>query len=466
MRITTVNRKKININLFRLDSEYHVGIAKINMARMKGYTLDELCNKVVQGPNPTFIAEGIPSLNGKNVYFGTLDAGEPNYISNEEYESLKPFQLQADDILITLKHASRVGRLWIYRGNKKCLFSRNLGLIRLKKTSPICHEALLIYLWGLNTQELLNLIATGGTNGQITLSMTELREFPIPKLSEGFQNQLRLAFKVSEELFSESKNTYNQSQHYLLSELGLFNWQGKQNQTFIKNYSDTQHAERIDAEYFQPKYEEIDKAIKKYSNGYDMLGNLASIIKCIEVGSEEYLDEGIPFIRVSDISTFEITEEKYISEDLYFEMKQYQPKQGEILLSKDATPGIAYYLRERPRKMIPSGGILRLKLKDDRLDGDYLTLVLNSLIVKEQINRDVGGSVILHWRPDQVKETLIPILSKIDQDKIKEKIIQSFNLRNQSKHLLECAKRAVEIAIEQDEETAIKWLQDQTINKE
>ena len=33
------------------------------------------------------------------------------------------------------------------------------------------------------------------------------------------------------------------------------------------------------------------------------------------------------------------------------------------------------------------------------------------------------------------------------------------NLRRHAKDLLECAKRAVEIAIEQDEQTAIDWLE-------
>jgi hypothetical protein len=33
-------------------------------------------------------------------------------------------------------------------------------------------------------------------------------------------------------------------------------------------------------------------------------------------------------------------------------------------------------------------------------------------------------------------------------------------LRKKSKYLLECAKRVVEIAIEQDEQTAINWLKD------
>ena len=100
-----------------------------------------------------------------------------------------------------------------------------------------------------------------------------------------------------------------------------------------------------------------------------------------------------------------------------------------------------------------------MKRKDDRVDNEYLTLVLNSLLIKEQVNRDVGGSVILHWRPDQVQRTVIPILPKEKQARIQQKVTESFDLRKQSKHLLECAKRAVEMAIERDEQTAIEWME-------
>jgi len=263
------------------------------------------------------------------------------------------------------------------------------------------------------------------------------------------------ARKKSELLFAEAENL-------LLAEIGLNHWQPKHQLTFVKNYSDTEQAERIDAEYFQPKYEAIVKAVKAYKGGWDTLGDLVTVKKSVEVGSGEYLDEGIPFIRVSNISPFEITEEKYISEKLYVEIKQHQPKQGEILFSKDGSPGIAHYLDEPPRKMITSGGILRLKSKTTKINNEYLTLVLNSVLVKEQINRDVGGSIILHWRPDQVKETVIPILAEKKQTEIQEKVIESLKLRKKSKHLLECAKRAVEIAIEQDEQTAINWLENET----
>jgi hypothetical protein len=296
------------------------------------------------------------------------------------------------------------------------------------------------------------------------ISLVNLAKMPVPLLSMNFQGKIEYVVFSAQKIKSQSKLEYIQAQSLLLSELGLSDWWPQHQLTFVKNYSDTRQAGRIDADYFQPKYEEIINAVKSYPGGWDMLGDLATIQKCVEVGSDEYLEEGVPFVRVSNLSPFEISEEKFISDKLYAEIEQHQPRQGEILLSKDATPGIAHYLDQRPPKMIPSGGILRLKNKADKVNSEYLTLALNSILTKEQVNRDVGGSVILHWRPDQVKGTVIPILSEEKQTQIQQKVIESLSLRRQSKHLLECAKQAVEIAIDQDERTAFDWLADEAIS--
>jgi type I restriction enzyme, S subunit len=128
------------------------------------------------------------------------------------------------------------------------------------------------------------------------------------------------------------------------------------------------------------------------------------------------------------------------------------------LLSKDATPGMAYFLNEEPQKMIVSGGILRLKIDNKQVLPEYLALVLNSVIIQKQIERDAGGSIINHWRPDQVKATLIPVLKNDKQEEIKALIEKSFNDRKLSKSLLKIAKRGVEMAIEKDEKEAKKWI--------
>ena len=78
----------------------------------------------------------------------------------------------------------------------------------------------------------------------------------------------------------------------------------------------------------------------------------------------------------------------FISNELYNVLREkYEPQQGEILLSKDATPGIAYFLDESVQGIIASG-ILRLSLIED-IPPYYLELVLNSIFVQLQIEQSV-----------------------------------------------------------------------------
>ncbi len=400
-----------------------------------------------------YVDDGVLLLRGQNVRPLSIDlTSNPVYISEEDAERLKENTIRYKNILI-MRSGANVGQCAIYLENNNSISMSDTLIIQSGNLNPFF---LTIFL---NTKYGTALIERGKYgSAQPHIAPPFLYQIPIP-VWESLPSLIEKVYLHSKDLTELSKTRYSEAQALLLSELGLTDWQPKQQLTFVKNFSDMENAERIDADYFQPKYDDIVNAIKNYSGGCDTLGNIVTLKKCVEVGSKAYLEDGIPFVRVSNLSPFEITQEKYISEELYAEIEEHQPKQGEILLSKDATPGIAHYLREAPDKMIPAGGILRLKGKTDKIGNEYLTLVLNSILTQEQVNRDVGGSVILHWRPDQVAGTVIPILPEEKQTGIEQKIVESFSLRNHAKHLLECAKRAVEIAIEQDEQTAIEWLE-------
>ncbi|WP_324171141.1 hypothetical protein [Sulfurimonas sp.] len=77
-----------------------------------------------------------------------------------------------------------------------------------------------------------------------------------------------------------------------------------------------------------------------------------------------------------------------------------------------------------------------------------------------QSQRDAGGSIIKHWKPSEIGEVLIPIIDDIIQTKIEEKVKESFKLKEESKQLLEVAKRAVEIAIEDGKNLAMEYIED------
>ncbi len=126
-------------------------------------------------------------------------------------------------------------------------------------------------------------------------------------------------------------------------------------------------------------------------------------------------------------------------------------------MTKDATPGIAYVVKE-PIEGIISSGILKLQINEREINKEYLALCMNSIIGKMQIERDGGGSVILHWKPEQVKRLQIPLLPPETQQKIASLVQQSHEARKKAKELLETAKRAVEIAIEKNEKEALDYI--------
>jgi restriction endonuclease S subunit len=84
---------------------------------------------------------------------------------------------------------------------------------------------------------------------------------------------------------------------------------------------------------------------------------------------------------------------------------------------------------------------LRLK---EFIEDEYLALCINSIIGQMQIAQDSGGSVIAHWKPEQIKKLQVPILPKSTQQKIADLVSQSQLAGKKVNELLEKAKREVE----------------------
>ena len=103
--------------------------------------------------------------------------------------------------------------------------------------------------------------------GQPNLNLGLIQTIKIPLLDARFQIFIKEIVSRGIKFYKESKSLYSQAEQILLSELNLLNWKPKHRLSFIKNFSDTQTSDRIDAEYFQPMYEEVIERIKQYKRG-------------------------------------------------------------------------------------------------------------------------------------------------------------------------------------------------------
>ena len=249
-------------------------------------------------------------------------------------------------------------------------------------------------------------------------------------------------------MIGESTYYYRLAEWTLLQELYAEKWVTTASANCsVKDYSVCKTSGRLDAEYYQPKYDKLFSKLSEFK--CNTINNIASIKKSVEPGSEAYQESGIPFVRVSDVTKFGITEPDIFLSPNDFSLAELRPKKDTILLSKDGSVGIAYKVEE-DIDCITSGALLHLSVFNEEYNPDYLTLVLNSIVVQMQAERDSNGAIIQHWKPSEIEQVIIPKLPKPIQDTISAKVQESFALKAESKRLLEEAKNMVEREIEKN----------------
>lgn len=399
--------------------------------------------------------EGIPFIRITDLKGAIIDESSLVYIPEEQNNLYLKTNLSYGDVILS-KTAYPAASLVTL---KSCNTSQDTIAMKLSSDSKIRSHFLTIFL---NTKYGISQMQRWFTgNIQMHLNLKDSRNIIVPTFSTVFQNKIYQAFELSISLIKKSSFAVKEGQAALLSELGLSNWRPKHQLSFIKSFSDTQQADRIDAEYFQPKYDELLQAIEKNSeylnrvsemqthNSRGLQPSYSSDGALDVVTSKHILENGLDFdnFEKTDISNWD-------------DQKKARINKGDILTyTTGANIGrTAYYPLERHALASNHVNILRIKGEDP----EYVGFIMNSLIGRLQTERMSAGSAQAELYPKDIEKFVIPFIAKGKQISIRNKVGESHSLRKRSKHLLDCAKRAVEIAIEQDESTAMQWLESQT----
>lgn len=400
-----------------------------------------LCNFI------TWQEFGIPYLKAENIHEGYIDFSKTMFIDEDTHTLLRKSQVKEGQLLFSM--SGTIGNVAVASNIPPQLNSnQDVAKITLKSGySPFYIAAFLNSKYGnLQTQREV----VGSVQQHVFL--WQIKNLRVPIVSKQIQNKIEAVYKEGLNRLEISKSLYTQAENLLLEELGLKDFKPKYELSYTGNLSKAFGFHRVDAEYYQPLYHDLISYLNANFQIKPLRKLLLDFQKGTEVGSESYQEEGRPFIRVSSLSVpgFVERDQKYISEELYQQLKDvYAPKIGDLLLTKDATPGIAYVVKE-PVEGIIASGILKLSINESEINKEYLSLCINSVIGKLQIERDGGGSVITHWKPEQIKKLRIPILPDKTQQKIASLVQQSHEARRKAKELLEEAKRKVEEAIENE----------------
>ncbi|MBE9106560.1 restriction endonuclease subunit S, partial [Nostoc cf. edaphicum LEGE 07299] len=301
---------------------------------------------------------------------------------------------------------------------------------------------------------------------QPNLLLTQVKLIKVVLPSDEFQTLTEKIIKFAYSKIEQSKQNYLQAEDLLLSDLGLKDWQPTEETVAVKSFAESfLSCDRLDAEYYQPKYDQVEEVIKNCGFLYH---NLGSLIEPIQNGFDyrEYTEKGTPYIRVGDVKNGQINFESAVKIPITMADvdKPVGLQVGDILFTRKGSFGNSAVVTELEVNGIISSEIMLVRLtsasKKEVLP-EYISLFLNSKFGYLQVERRVHGVAYYSISQPDLANLLIPILPKPQQQNIVEKINSSFSLKLKSKQLLEIAKTGVERAIETDEATARAWINQQ-----
>lgn len=154
------------------------------------------------------------------------------------------------------------------------------------------------------------------------------------------------------------------------------------------------------------------------------LGRLVQIVRGISVPSGKYLDypteEGLLYVRISDIINGQITDEAAKRIPAIF--GKVQLKAGDILLSVRGSIGKVALVTRSFEGAVPSSQLVVLRPYEHLVDRNYLFRVLSSEIVQKQLDHLKVGQFISHVSIAELRHLIIPLPSLQDQLRIVSRI--------------------------------------------
>jgi len=434
----------------RIDAEFYQPEYIIDFSKGKWIPIKKILEICQYGISQAMIEEpaGYPIFRMDDIKDGFLVDDEVKYIQISK-NTFEQFKLEINDILFNRVNAEEfVGRTGIFKLKGNFVFASYLIRIRTKRNSQILPDYLNIFLNCKFGKKQIKRFSRRAVN-QANVNAEEVKNFKIPLFSIDFQKKIATLSNEAWENIQLSKTLYQQAESILLQELGLQDFKPQYHLSYTTTFSNTFNTHRIDAEYFQPIYEEVINRIKSYKNGFDKLLNCVENVKA-DFNPYRLPNKVFSYVELADINTSvgTIENSKQIKGDEAPSRARRIIKQGDVIVSRveGSLEKVALVSKDFENSLASTGFF---QFRPFKISPQVLLVLAKSLILQIQFKRECAGTILTAIPEKALTRFIIPILPDDIQQKISSLVQQSHQARQKAKQLLEEAKRTVEKEIEE-----------------
>lgn len=361
-------------------------------------------------------------------------------------EESRRFRCKNNDVFFNRVNSEEfVGRTGIFKLKEmNAVFASYL--IRLQpREDVILPQYLNVFLNSKYGKKQINRYKRRAVN-QANVNAQELQEFMIAIPEMSFQENIARLTDHSWEKYVLSGSFYREAEQLLLREIGLEDFASEWNAGYETDRDSLFEFARMDAEYFQPKYEIIEERIKNYKNGW---GNFSELLTISNQKTNIKKNLKYQYIELSDISSsLGIVESSSTLEGKDLPSRaQMKVENGDILLSSvEGSLGKVAIVSVENTNLVASTGFFVLQPK---IFSAEVTLVLcKSLFMQMLLQREAQGTILTAIPHKSLDRVTVPKIKKEIQDQITELVQKSHFAIKESRQLLDQAKREVEEMIE------------------
>lgn len=443
----------LDSSILRLESEYFT--AK-SFTLKKSFTGAQIIDFVQYGTSEELNEEGegfpVLRLNEFDGCFIGQPSKNTNKIDAATYDILK---LRTHDVLIcrTNGNPKYVGKSAIVMKNYDYAFASYLFRIR-PITNIINPFTLVAYLNSKYGRLEIEKYSMQGN--QSNFSPAKFREIRIPAFRESLQDKIESNFNLSFEKHELSKQKYEGANKLLFNKLGLNDFKVSKKIYNVKYLKESfVKSNRLDAEYYQPKYDDYLNLIK---NNIEGSSNLHSICNVKDSNFSPKVDIEYKYVELSNIGLQgEITGATVDMGSALPSRARRLIKEGDVIISsiEGSLQSCALVPAEYDNALCSTGFYV---INSKEINSETLLLLFKSELMQNILKQNCSGTILTAINKNEFLNIQIPIIDPITQREISKLVQESFRVKNESERLLQVAKQAVEIAIEQDEDKAMEFI--------
>jgi hypothetical protein len=431
----------------RIDSEFY----KKENLQIVSFIKEKGCNNLVDlvsisdgnhmSISDKFSEAGIPYYRGQDIHSFFIENAHPIYIDEKTFDQpvLKRSHLQKDDLLLSI--VGTIGKVSLVYSRNKSTCSCKLAILRSK--GVLSSELLAVFLSSKYGQNQIQKFVRGAV--QMGLILEDMNQLFVPIFSNGFDEKIKDKITLAYNKNEQSQTLYRQAEDLLLETIGLKGFEPSRENKSVKSFKESFLATgRLDAEYYQPKYEEIESYIRQYKCGFSFVKDQFKQNKA----TINYLAKEYNYIEISDInvSNGAYNYNKIETHDLPANAKIKSGK-NDLLISKVRPNRGAISIIDNDIDFIVSGAFTVLKEKTG-YKKEVLFVYLRLKQIREWLLKYNVGTSYPVIKDEDILNLPIPMVDDKTQRRIASLIKKSFTLRAESERLLDEAKEAVEWKIE------------------